>query len=237
MQRLLCAKDREIELLREENTEAKAAVKKADGVVADALRRERNLEVEMERLRAEAYEMPSLKTQLEEAQASIARLQAEMELQFTQSVEKDKQIETLVEGKLKAAQELTRATGKLWEERQTRRYLMTSGIEEILMKVRTSDEYGKFVGGLVPKIQALERSDLIKKMRHDYFPNVRPEEIPYFVPNAEVEAEAAFQQLRTAPFECQILARLAANPDMTEEEIRNLQNPELVAKTGAGSRD
>lgn len=67
MQRLWCAKDTQIGKLKEEYATAKASCKKADSLVSDALRRERNLEKEVERLRAEAGEVPSLKTQLAKA--------------------------------------------------------------------------------------------------------------------------------------------------------------------------
>lgn len=74
MQRLLCAKDTQIGKLKEKCAKAKASSKKADGLVADALQRKRNLEREVERLREEAGEVPSLKTELAEAQASVTQM-------------------------------------------------------------------------------------------------------------------------------------------------------------------
>lgn len=58
MQRLLCAKDRQIGNLREECDKGKNVIKQSEGVAAAALRRESNLEKEVERLRMEAGEVP-----------------------------------------------------------------------------------------------------------------------------------------------------------------------------------
>lgn len=78
MQRLLCKQDTAIGKLEEEYAKARAARAKADGLVSEAWRQERNLEREVECLRAEVGEVPSLKTQLAEAQASIAQIQAQV---------------------------------------------------------------------------------------------------------------------------------------------------------------
>lgn len=72
MQRLLCEQDRAIEKLQGESMRAKTAFVKADKLVTEALRREKTLENEVERLRVQSEEMPSLKTQLAEARASVA---------------------------------------------------------------------------------------------------------------------------------------------------------------------
>lgn len=218
-----------MEKLKEEYAKAKTAHTKAESLVSEALRREKNLEREVERLRAQSGEVPSLKTQLAEAQASVAQMLAQVDQLVAQSVEKDKEIENMQAASLEKAQELATVKGNLFWEQQTRRYLMTSGISEIVSKVRTSHEYGKFVAKLVPAIQAWGKTELIKKMRHDYFPHVRPEDVPYFVQNAEEEAESAFQRLRSEPFECNILTKLAANLDMSEKEIRELENPDLLS--------
>lgn len=72
MQRLLCAKNRQIGELEQECAKMRTAYEKAGSLISAALRCEGNLEKEVERLRAEVGEVPTLKTQLAEAQAAVA---------------------------------------------------------------------------------------------------------------------------------------------------------------------
>lgn len=53
--------------------------------------------------------------------------------------------------------------------------------------------------------------------------------MPGFVQNAEEESQTAFQNLIKEPVEFHILTKLASNPDMTIEEIRVLENPDLLS--------
>lgn len=69
-------------------------------------------------------------------------------------MEKDKEIENLQASALINAQELAIAKGTLLWEQQTQWYLMTSGINEVMAKVRANHEYGKLVGRLTPTIQS-----------------------------------------------------------------------------------
>lgn len=88
MQWLLCRQDKAIDLLQEECARARVAFEKSDRLVSEALRREQNLEREMERLREETGEVPSFKAQLAEAQAKVSQL-------IAKGKEKDKEIESL----------------------------------------------------------------------------------------------------------------------------------------------
>lgn len=74
MQRVLCEQDDQISRLMSEYAKAKSVKTKADAIVSDSRRREKNLEKEVTTLQAQTGEIPSLQTQLSEANAMAARL-------------------------------------------------------------------------------------------------------------------------------------------------------------------
>lgn len=141
-------------------------------------------------------------------------------------------MEELQAKNLTTSQELASVQGRLFWSEQTRKYLMTTGISQIVAKCRASHEFGKLVGGLTLGIQAIGNTDLVRQLQPKYFPNVKLEEVPGYDARAEDLAEAAFQSLRHEPIAFHILSELAARPEMGAEEIEKLENPNLLSNQG-----
>lgn len=106
-----------------------------------------------------------------------------------------------------------------------RRYLMESGVRDIVAKIFASDDYVFEVAGLVPKLQATGRVALLQELKEEYFPGKELKELPGYVENALDTSNAAFAEMQKGPRKCHILDELAARPEMNVEEIKALQMP------------
>lgn len=106
-----------------------------------------------------------------------------------------------------------------------RKYLMMSGVRRIVAKIFSSDDYVYEVVGLVPKLQATGRVELLRELQEEYFPGKEIKDLPGYVENAVDISNAAFAEMQKGPKECKILDDLAARPDMSVEEIEALQMP------------
>lgn len=101
--------------------------------------------------------------------------------------------------------------------------MMTSGVREIVAKIFASDDYVYEVAGLVPKIQATGRVELLRELQGEYIPGKDIKDLPGYVENAVDISNAAFAEIQKGPKECNILDELAARPEMGVEEIEALQ--------------
>lgn len=129
MQRLLIWQE-------DEQLRLRTAKVKTDNVQAESLRREINLGKEVETLRSQMSELPEVKMQLVEAKSANALLQTEVEQLKAQLVEKKRKWSVLMHPSLQVR----------------RKYLMTTGISQIVAKCRASHEFGMLVGRLTPSI-------------------------------------------------------------------------------------
>lgn len=163
----------------------------------------------------------------------------ERELAFRSDKLAKKQEELVLQGSelAKARLEVGEATKKMDEMEKTatdmraaldraegvRRYLMMSGVREIVAKIFASDDFVYDVAGLVPKIQTTGRVALLQELQEKYFPGKEIKDLPGFVENAVDISNAAFAEIQKGPKTCNILEELSARPDLTVEEIKALK--------------
>lgn len=115
---------------------------------------------ELESLRDRAGRVPELKNGLAQAEAKVVQLKAqgaeleeakrrlaEVEDVKVQLTHKEKEVEELYAKNVSLFQDVVAATGKLFLSEEVRKYLMTTGIGEIVAKCRASHEFGKLVAG------------------------------------------------------------------------------------------
>lgn len=118
-----------------------------DRLINDSLRREQNLSRELDKLRERATQAAELEERLEQADKEIELLKAqgaeleearkqlaEMETLKSQLAEKEKHMEEMNAKNMVLMKDLTAAAGELAGSEETRRFLMTTGIGEIVAK-------------------------------------------------------------------------------------------------------
>lgn len=245
MQQLLCAQDDQVKKWKTEVCQLKKGKSQVDRLLSEALRKEQNMGKELKTLRGQVAQFPEVQSRLAEAEAEVIRLRAqedelekikkqlaEMEDYKAQLMQKEREMEEMQAKNLSTSQELATATGKFFWSEETRRYLMTTGISQIVAKCRASHEFGKLVGRLTSDIQAMGKTDLVRELQPTYFPNEKLEDVPGYNTQAEDLAESAFRSLRYEPVAFHILSELAARPDMGIEEINRLENPDLLSGQG-----
>lgn len=98
---------------------------------------------------------------------------------------KEKQVEEMSVKNMSLTQDLTMSARKLAGSEETRRFLMMTGISEIVAKCRASHEFGKLVGRLSANIQAMGKTDLVRELHPLYFSKEKMETIPGFYEKAE----------------------------------------------------
>lgn len=82
------------------------------------------------------------------------------------------------------------------------RYLMESGVREIVAKIFASDNYVFEVAGLVPKLQATRRVSLLRELQEVYFPRKEIKDLPGYMENTVDISNVAFVEIQKSPKEC-----------------------------------
>lgn len=77
-----------------------------------------------------------------------------------------------------------------------RRYLMSTGIQEIVDKIFASDKFGFLIGNLVPKIQNTGLVQLLQTLNPEYFADKELKDLPDFVEDAEGVSNDTFTKLQ-----------------------------------------
>lgn len=95
----------------------------------------------------------------------------------TRCAQKEKEVDKLQSKNLLLTQDLATAMGKLFWSEETQRYLMTTGIRQIIAKCRASHEFRKLVGHLTSDIQAMGKIDLVRNLQLIYFPKKKLEDV------------------------------------------------------------
>lgn len=177
MQQLLCAQDTQVKQWKAKVIELRLGKSRVDQLIGEALRREQNMNRELDTLREQAGRVLEYEGQLVEAGIEIEQLRAQgseleeerkqvagMEALKTRLTQKEKEMEETSEKNLSLTQDLAASVGKLAWSEETRRFLMTMGIGEIVAKCRASHEFGKLVGWLTSDIQAMGKTDLVREL-------------------------------------------------------------------------
>lgn len=214
-------------------------------------KRQEELEGEVTSLREELDEVTALRAELAQVQdqlaskeyvltmkeADVASKERELTVQNAELVRKQEELDRERGELAKARTEIAEATRRSSEmekvaaetraaldrSEEVRRYMMTSGVREIVAKIFASDDFVYEVAGLVPKIQTTGRVELLRELQEEYFPGKDIKDLPGYVENAVDISNAAFAEIQKGPKECKILDELAARPEMGVEEIEALQ--------------
>lgn len=161
-------------------------------------KRQEELEGEVTSLREELDEVTALRAELAQVQdqlaskeyvltmkeADVASKERELTVQNAELVRKQEELDRERGELAKARTEIAEATRRSSEmekvaaetraaldrSEKVRRYMMTSGVREIEAKVFASDDYVYEVAGLVPKLQATGRVELLRELQGEYFP-------------------------------------------------------------------
>lgn len=157
---------------------------------------------------------------------------AEMEQYQAQLLEREREVEVQAKN-LATSQELAAVQGKLSWSEQTREYLMTTGISQSVAKCHANHEFRKLVGRLMPSIQAMGKTELLRQLQSVCFSNVNLEKVPGYDAKDEDLAEAVFQSFRHELIEFHILSELVTRPETGAEEIGELENSDLLSGQGS----
>lgn len=110
-------------------------------------------------------------------------------------------------------------------------FFISEGIKKVVDKIFSSDEFGKMMSEIVPKVPTTGLVRLLEELQPLYFKDKDLKDLPGFAEGAKNISNAAFTKLQW-PKLFQIVTDLTANPSMTVEEIRALKTPILIKRNG-----
>lgn len=152
-------------------------------------------------------------------EANVANKEKELTTRATELVRKQEELDWEGGKRAKARVEAAEATRKSSEiekvvaetqatldrSEKVHKYMMMSGVREIVAKVFTNDDYMYEMAGLVPKLQATGHVELLRELHEEYLSSKDIKDLPEYMENAVDISNVAFAKMQKGPRECNIL--------------------------------